>query len=89
MQRLRSVEAARAEVRPVVGEVVACDSAEAVYGHALRALGEDVSALPPAAMAPLFRALRGRGARPRVAMDARAVADREARFPHAGRLGTR
>jgi hypothetical protein len=52
---MRAVQAALTDVRPVVGEIViACDSADDVYGHALGMLGRDVTNVPPAAYKPMF-----------------------------------
>jgi hypothetical protein len=52
---MRAVQAALADVRPVVGEIgIACDSADAVYGHVLGMLGRDVTDVHPSAYKPMF-----------------------------------
>lgn len=87
LREFRAIESARAAVRPFVGEVPACDTAAGVYKQALEKLGQDTFSLPPAALPTVFRAWTRRGARPHVAMDAKAVEARSAMFPNADRLG--
>jgi hypothetical protein len=81
----RAIRQAERDVQPLVGEVVAMDSAEAVYRFALDAAGVDnqgihVSALP--ALVKMATDAKSRPA-PRVAMDAAASADFRTRFPTA------
>lgn len=88
---VQKYEAAREAVTPYIGDPgYAFDSADAVYAHALKQMGHDTAGLADHAGAAraVFVALKGRraGARPRVAMDAKSVAERAERFPHAGRL---
>ena len=53
---MRAVQAAEAEVAPLVGKLaVACDSAEQVYGTALRTLGYDVTGVNEAGLRALVR----------------------------------
>ncbi|WP_238527041.1 DUF2213 domain-containing protein [Acetobacter tropicalis] len=54
MRRMEALHTARAAVRPFVGDVT-MDSAAAVYGFALRENGVDTTALPEAALQPLFQ----------------------------------
>jgi hypothetical protein len=92
-QVVRSVqryEAARAEVKPYVGDLeYAADSADGVYKLALARLGHDVSGLKAegaaTAMWPLLKTHKPAGAR-RLATDATTTANRSAMFPNGGRL---
>lgn len=88
-QQARDLRVAEQEVRPVVGEIaVACDSAEDVYLHALKALKVDITDVPRSAYRALFKAVPAQ--RPTapspVAMDAAAEKDFSARFPNNNRL---
>lgn len=78
------------EVRPYVGKIaVACDSAEAVYRHALDAMKIDIVGLEPSAYRSLLKALPVPTATPApvvTAMDAAADSAYSTRFPDAGRL---
>lgn len=78
------------EVRPYVGKIaVACDSAEAVYRHALDAMKIDIVGLEPSAYRSLLKALPVPSATPApviTAMDAAADSAYSTRFPDAGRL---
>jgi len=87
LREFRAIEDAKAEVRPFVGDVLACDSAAGVYRDALEKLGRSTYSLPPAALPAVFRAWTRRGARSRVAMDAKAVEAWSAMFPNGERLG--
>src|SRR3954464_4472679 len=63
MRGVQQYETARAEVEPYVGNVgYAFDSAGAVYAHALRQMGHDVSGLAgqPDAARAVFMALKGK-----------------------------
>ena len=93
---LQAIATAIAEVEPVVGPIVACDSAGQVYAQALARLDVDVigTGLAGASDKDLqatYRALRRMGARPsprraRVAMDAKTIASRNEMFPNWSRL---
>lgn len=73
--RVTGLYAARDQVRPFVGDVVACDTAEAVYRFALDQMGcKDGKTVHPSALSALFNAVaatRNASARvaPRVALD--------------------
>jgi hypothetical protein len=54
---------AREVVRPIIGEVT-LDSAEAIYGAALKHLDVDVEGVPPAAYPALLKAVAGKKAAP-------------------------
>ncbi len=83
------MEQARRDVAGfVMGEIPAMDSAAAVYRMALDAAGVSTKDVPDVGMRAVFEAWRRNGnGRPRVAMDEQAISRREARFPHANRLG--
>lgn len=82
-----AIRTAEREVAPVVGELVAMDSAADVYAAGLKALSIDITALPIAAFGETFRAVKkARDAMtPVVAMDAAAGAtartDFDKRYP--------
>lgn len=81
-----AIRTAEREVAPVVGEVVAMDSAAAVYKVGLEGLGVDLRDVPASAYGATFRAVAAaRAASPTVAMDARpsatARSDFNSRFP--------
>jgi hypothetical protein len=88
-QQARDLRTAEQEVRPYVGEIaVACDSAEDVYRHALKALKVDIAGVPAVALRPLLKALPvPKASAPTLpAMDAAAEDAYSKRFPNAGRL---
>lgn len=90
--KLRAEFAAAADatrdVRPVVGDVVGMDSAEAIYAFALDHLKVDhkgVTGLP--ALRALFKAVGSRPApSPTVALDAKTVEETAKRFPQLSRF---
>jgi hypothetical protein len=92
-QVVRSVqryEAARAEVRPYVGDLgYAADSADGVYKLALEKMGHDVREMKHAgvatAMWPILKSNKPAGSR-RLATDAKTVSARSQMFPNANRL---
>jgi hypothetical protein len=72
-----ALAAARADVEPIVGEI-ACDTAEAVYEHALKSLKIELDGVPPSAYAAMFRVASKSAAAPapapaKIATDAAAV----------------
>ena len=86
-----AIRTAEREVQPVVGELVAMDSANAVYKAGLEALGVDVTKLPSAAYGETFRAVKAaRGASPTLAQDSRPSStsrnDFDKRFPKRTKL---
>lgn len=96
VREMQAIAQAQAEVAPIVGAVVAMDSAAGVYVEALKRLG-----VPNAALAGLSNHVdgartffdiarqqyRARGSRlPAVAMDAETEAEHLKMFPHANRL---
>lgn len=74
-QEFRALEAAKVAVRPVVGDVIAMDSAEQVYRFALDHMGVDHKDMPAAGLARLFTvaAERSKAPAPRIANDSAAV----------------
>jgi hypothetical protein len=88
IQRMNAIRAAEKEVQPFIGEVVAQDSAEAVYKLALDHAGIDLTGVHPSAYGAMVRMLPKPGdiKQPRVAMDAVHADDFAKRFPTAGKL---
>ncbi|KPA87297.1 hypothetical protein PF66_06207 [Pseudomonas asplenii] len=89
IKRMNDIRAAEEEVRPLIGAVVAQDSAEAVYKLALDAAGVDVTGVHPSAYRALVRMHANTAtAKPalRFALDAKADEDFATRFPTAGKL---
>ena len=84
----RAITEAQKAVRPYVGELVAMDSAEAVYKAAFDELGIDVKGVHPSAYAAILKAqpLQSTETRvkPAVAMDARAAVNTA--FPNIARI---
>lgn len=86
-----AIRTAEREVQPVVGELVAMDSASAVYRAGLEALGVDVTKLPASAYGETFRAVKAvRDAVPTMAHDSRPSPnsrnDFDKRFPKRTKL---
>lgn len=82
------LEEAKEIVQPVVGRILAQDSAEAVYGVLFQAQGVDITGVPPAAYKALavqtVRAAKATSGQPRqIGMDAAASKDFASRFPGA------
>ena len=77
-----AIRTAEREVSPIVGELVAMDSAAAVYKVGLEALGVDTAKLPVAAYGETFRAVKiaREAAAPAIALDARASSIATAEF---------
>ncbi|KXJ63073.1 hypothetical protein AXY46_03380 [Achromobacter xylosoxidans] len=83
--RMTAIRTAEQECRPILGEIVAQDSAEAVYKMALDAKGIDLTDVPPAAyraMVKMAQAQDQAPQTPRVAMDSAAQKSFRDRFPH-------
>lgn len=86
-----AIRTAEREVHPVVGEIVAMDSAADVYKVGLEALGVDVTKLAPGSYGETFRAVKAaRETAAPIAMDSRAVTtsrtDFDTRFPNRTKL---
>lgn len=83
--RMTAIRTAEQECRPILGEIVAQDSAEAVYKMALDAKGIDLTDTPPSAyraMVKMALAQDQAPQTPRVAMDSAAQKSFRDRFPH-------
>lgn len=85
LNEFRAIREAEEAVRPLVGAVVAMDSAEAVYRFALDQAGVDAKGIHASALPALVKmAVAQKSApAPRVAMDAAAADDFRKRFPTA------
>jgi hypothetical protein len=71
MERFKALRQAEREVAPIIGEVAAMDSAEAVYRMALDHMGVDLAGVHPSAYAAMVRALiKAKPAKSAVAQDA-------------------
>ena len=91
IRRLREISEATAHVRPWVGDLaVTCDSAESVYGEALKVIGVDLTNIPPVAYRHILIAQPKPGATAMqssfVAMDAAEESDFSKKFPLASRF---
>lgn len=88
--RFKALRVAESDVRPLIGDVVAMDSAEDVYRTALEQTGIDISGVHPSAYRSMvqFAVEQKQNARPRpgIAMDAAAVSSFAADFPDATKL---
>lgn len=83
--RMTAIRTAEQECRPILGEIVAQDSAEAVYKMALDAKGIDLTDTPPSAYRALVKMALAQDQAPqtpRVAMDSAAQKSFRDRFPH-------
>ncbi|CUJ00621.1 DUF2213 domain-containing protein [Achromobacter aegrifaciens] len=83
--RMTAIRTAEQECRPILGEIVAQDSAEAVYKMALDVKGIDLTDTPPAAyraMVKMALAQDQAPQTPRVAMDSAAHKSFRDRFPN-------
>lgn len=87
-----AIRTAEREVRPVVGELVAMDSAADVYAAGLKALGVDTTGITRSSYGATFRAVHAAQSSksPAVAQDSRTVKTAHdaftARFPNRGKL---
>lgn len=85
VKRWTEIRTAEQECRPILGEIVAQDSAEAVYKMALDAKGVDLTDTPPSAYRALVKMLQAQDQapqNPRVAMDSASVQSFNQRYPH-------
>lgn len=85
VKRWTEIRTAEQECRPILGEIVAQDSAEAVYKMALDAKGVDLTDTPPSAYRALVKMISAQDQAPqtpRVAMDSAAQKSFRDRFPH-------
>jgi hypothetical protein len=88
VKRMNAIRQAEKEVQPLIGEVAAQDSAEAVYKLALDHAKVDLTGVHPSAYGAMVRMLPKPGdvKAPRIAQDAASSEDFAKRFPTAGKL---
>jgi hypothetical protein len=81
VKRIQAIHQAEKDVMPLIGEVVAQDSAEAVYKLALDAANVDTTDVHPSAYAAMVRMLKV--GKPAVAQDSSSVPEFWKQFPDA------
>lgn len=86
--RFKALRVAESDVRPLIGDVVAMDSAEDVYRTALEQAGIDISGVHPSAYRSMVQLAvdQKQSSRPRPAMDSAAASAFDADFPEATKL---
>lgn len=88
-ENFRAVREAEQAVRPLIGDVVAMDSAEDVYRTALEQSGVDITGVHPSAFPSLVKMAisQKENSRPApLAQDSASISDFEMAFPTAGKL---
>lgn len=87
-ENFRKVREAEQIVRPLIGDVVAMDSAEDVYRTALEQSGVDIAGVHPSAYPALVKMAisQKENSRPVIAQDSASVSEFEKAFPTAGKL---
>ncbi|ELY3804637.1 DUF2213 domain-containing protein [Cronobacter sakazakii] len=87
-ENFRAVREAEQAVRPLIGDVVAMDSAEDVYRTALEQAGVDIDGVHPSAFPSLVKMAISQKdkKRPVIAQDSDSISDFEKAFPTAGKL---
>ena len=87
-ENFRAVREAEQAVRPLIGDVVAMDSAEDVYRTALEQSGVDIDGVHPSAFPSLVKMAISQkdNKRPVIAQDSESISDFEKAFPTAGKL---
>ncbi|HBS2773890.1 TPA: DUF2213 domain-containing protein [Klebsiella quasipneumoniae subsp. similipneumoniae] len=87
-ENFRKVREAEQIVRPLIGDVVAMDSAEDVYRTALEQSGVDISGVHPSAYPAMVKMAisQKENSRPVIAQDSASVSEFEKAFPTAGKL---
>lgn len=86
LKEQKDIREAEKLVHPFVGEVVAMDSAEAIYRFALEAQGVDLTGVHASAFKPILKTLQhpnAARATPRVANDSQSLSVHEQLFPNA------
>lgn len=84
----RKIREAEQVVRPLIGDVVAMDSAEDVYRTALEQSGVDIAGVHPSAYPAMVKMAisQKENSRPVIAQDSASVSEFEKAFPTAGKL---
>ncbi|PXJ41071.1 hypothetical protein DMR26_02435 [Klebsiella pneumoniae] len=87
-ENFRKIREAEQVVRPLIGDVVAMDSAEDVYRTALEQSGVDIAGVHPSAYPALVKMAisKKENSRPVIAQDSASVSEFEKAFPTAGKL---
>lgn len=87
-ENFRRVREAEQAVRPLIGDVVAMDSADDVYRTALEQAGVDINGVHPSAFPAMVRMAisQKENSRPVIAQDSASISDFEKAFPTAGKL---
>jgi uncharacterized protein len=88
LSEFRAIRQAEQDVQPLVGAVVAMDSAEEIYRFALDSVGVDTKGVHASALPAMVSMAKERKSAPspRVAMDASHASDFATRFPTATKL---
>lgn len=87
-ENFRKIREAEQVVRPLIGDVVAMDSAEDVYRTALEQSGVDIADVHPSAYPAMVKMAisQKENSRPVIAQDSASVSEFEKAFPTAGKL---
>lgn len=87
-ENFRKIREAELVVRPLIGDVVAMDSADDVYRTALEQSGVDIKDVHPSAFPALVQMAisQKQNSRPAIAQDSASISDFEKAFPTAGKL---
>ena len=87
-ENFRKVREAEQAVRPLIGDVVAMDSADDVYRTALEQAGVDIEGVHPSAFPKMVKMAieQQNNKRPVIAQDSASFGDFEKAFPTAGKL---
>lgn len=87
-QNFRAVREAEQSVRPLIGDVVAMDSADDVYRTALEQSGVDIKGVHPSAFPAMVKMAisQKENSRPVIAQDSASISEFEKAYPTAGKL---
>lgn len=87
-ENFRKIREAEQVVRPLIGDVIAMDSAEDVYRTALEQSGVDIAGVHPSAYPAMVKMAisQKENSRPVIAQDSASVSEFEKAFPTAGKL---
>lgn len=87
-ENFRKIREAELVVRPLIGDVVAMDSAEDVYRTALEQSGVDIAGVHPSAYPAMVKMAisQKENSRPVIAQDSASVSEFEKAYPTAGKL---
>lgn len=87
-ENFRKVREAEQAVRPLIGDVVAMDSADDVYRTALEQAGVDIEGVHPSAFPKMVKMAieQQNNKRPVIAQDSATVSEFEKAYPTAGKL---